>query len=410
MEEEQYEIKNRKYKRIFNTILLICITVVITSTATFYYATKRISAAGLKISKVDESVDGEDPVITAISKSLESFKRVVDANYRGEIDEENLINETIKGYIKGLGDKYSEYFTAEEWAKFEETALGNYYGIGVYMAQDDNDNIVISSVIKESPAEEVGLKAEDVIVKINDEDFLGKTPTEASTLIKGYEGESVKITVYRNSQYLDFDIVRREVRLYHVETEMLDNNIGYISLLTFDDGSAEELRNAVIDLKNKGAQKFVLDLRYNTGGLVYEAIDIASVFLPNGTNILYTVDCNDAETVSKTENDPVDTESKLVILVNDYSASASEILTGALKDLGRATVVGETTYGKGVIQNAYSLVDGSVLKLTIAEYFTPNKNKINGVGIEPDYKVEITDKDLENDNDSQLEKAKELLK
>ena len=190
---------------------------------------------------------------------------------------------------------------------------------------------------------------------------------------------------------------------------MLENNIGYISLVTFDTGCADEFKQALTDLKAQGANKFILDLRYNTGGLVDEALNIANCFIEKDKTLLYTVDSDNNKVETKAENDPMDSESELVVLVNYYSASASEILTGALKDHKRATIVGEKTYGKGVIQNVFQLTDGSVLKLTFAEYFTPNESKINEVGIEPDSVVELPE-DEENTTDTQLEKAKELLK
>jgi carboxyl-terminal processing protease len=405
-ENEKYEKQQSRYKWIFATILICCIAIVVTATATYYYTTQQLAEAGLKIVTSDSA---DSSIIDSIAATLKNFKTVIDTYYIGDIDEENLLNETIKGFVNGLGDKYSEYYTSDEWAEFEESALGNYKGIGVYMSKNEDDNIVIASVIKGSPAEEVGLKAEDVIVAINDEDFTGKTTEEASTTIKGSTSDKVKLKIYRGSEYIDFEVELREIKIYHVETEMLDNNIGYISLLTFDTGCADELRESLTDLKNQGAQKFILDLRYNTGGLVDEALDIASAFLDKGTTVLYTVDSTGKEVETKTDLESIDTTSDMVVLVNYYSASASEILTGALKDEGRATVVGQTTYGKGVIQNVFSLADGSMLKLTIAEYFTPNKTKINGIGIEPDYEVEITDDDIANSVDSQLEKAKEIL-
>ena len=406
---DSYEKKQLRYKFIFGIIATFCIAVVISSTITFYYATQKYTEAGFKLTKEDTDADSNN-IIQTISNSLQSFKSVIDTYYIGEIDEEKVLNETIKGYVNGLGDKYSAYYTKDEWAEFEETALGNYYGIGVYMSQNEDNNIVIASVIKESPAEEVGLKAEDIIVSINDKEFLGKMPEDASNEIKGCENEKVKLKVLRNKEYKEFEIVRREVKLYHVETEMLENNIGYISLITFDTGCSDELKQAVENLKNKGAKKFILDLRYNTGGLVDEALKIANLFIEKDKVLLYTVDSDKNEVETKAELDSLDTESELIVLVNYYSASASEILTGALKDHGRAKVVGEKTYGKGVIQNVFQLTDGSVLKLTFAEYFTPNKTKINEVGIEPDYVVELSTEDTENLKDAQLEKAKELLK
>ena len=405
---DSYEKKQLKYKFIFSIIATFCIAVVISASATFYYVTKRYADAGLKVNKT-ELTDSSD-TIKAISSSLETFKSVIDKYYIGEIDNEKVLNETIKGYVNGLGDKYSEYYTKEEWDEFQESALGNYYGICIYMSQNEDNNIVIASTIKGSPAEEAGLQAEDIIVSIDDQDFLGKKPEDASKLIKGKEGGKVKLKIARGNEYKEFEVERREVKIYHVESEMLENNVGYISLLTFDEGCAEELKTALEDLKSKGANKYILDLRYNTGGLVDEALKIANYFLDKDKTVLYTVDSDDNKVETKTENDPIDTTSDMVVLVNYYSASASEILTGALKDNGRAKIVGEKTYGKGVIQNVFQLTDGSVLKLTFAEYFTPKETKINQVGIEPDYTVELPSKDSGNTNDTQLDKAKELLK
>lgn len=405
---DSYEKKQLKYKFIFSIIATFCIAVVISASATFYYVTKRYADAGLKVNKT-ELTDSSD-TIKAISSSLETFKSVIDKYYIGEIDNEKVLNETIKGYVNGLGDKYSEYYTKEEWDEFQESALGNYYGIGIYMSQNEDNNIVIASTIKGGPAEEAGLQAEDIIVSIDDQDFLGKKPEDASKLIKGKEGGKVKLKIARGNEYKEFEVERKEVKIYHVESEMLENNVGYISLLTFDEGCADELKTALEDLKSKGANKYILDLRYNTGGLVDEALKIANYFLDKDKTVLYTVDSDDNKVETKTENDPIDTTSDMVVLVNYYSASASEILTGALKDNGRAKIVGEKTYGKGVIQNVFQLTDGSVLKLTFAEYFTPKETKINQVGIEPDYTVELPSKDSGNTNDTQLDKAKELLK
>ncbi len=406
---DSYEKKQLRYKFIFAIIATICITVVISASFTFYYVTKKYSAAGLKVDKSSLTGDSSD-TIKAITTSLETFKSVIDKYYIGEIDDEKILNETIKGYVNGLGDKYSEYYTKEEWEEFQESALGNYYGIGIYMSQNEDGNIVIASTIKGSPAEEVGLKSEDIIVSIDDQDFLGKKPEDASKLIKGKEGGTVKLKVARGSEYKEFEVERREVKIYHVESEMLENNIGYISLLTFDEGCSDELKTALLDLKSQGANKIILDLRYNTGGLVDEALKIANLFIDKDETLLYTVDSDDKKTETKAQNDAVDTTSDMVVLVNYYSASASEILTGALKDHGRAKVVGEKTYGKGVIQNVFQLTDGSVLKLTFAEYFTPNENKINQVGIEPDYTVELPSAGSNDTTDTQLEKAKEILK
>jgi carboxyl-terminal processing protease len=237
----------------------------------------------------------------------------------------------------------------------------------------------------------------------------GMSTSEVSSKIKGEVGTKVKVTIYRESEnnYLDFEIERAEIKIYHVEEEMLENNIGYICLYTFDEGCADEFKEAYNKLKSEGAQKIILDLRDNTGGLVDEALSIIDMFLPKNETMLITVDSTGEEEYSKsTEDTIIDTEN-VVVLVNEYSASASEILVGALKDNERATIVGTKTYGKGVIQSVFMLEDGSALKLTTSEYYTPNKVKINKIGIDPDYVVEL---DSEQDGDEQLNKAIELLK
>ena len=231
-----------------------------------------------------------------------------------------------------------------------------------------------------------------------------------SAKIKGEAGTTVHIKMARGSEYIEFEIVREEIKVYHVESEMKEKNIGYISLITFDTGCADEFKTVLEDLQKKGAKKLILDLRYNTGGLVDEALKIANYFIPKDKTVLVTVDADGEKITTKTEVDNI-TDMELIVLVNEYSASASEILLGALKDNNRAKSVGTTTYGKGVIQNVFSLVDGSVLKLTIAEYFTPNENKINKEGIKPDYEIELPEVENEEDFvDTQLNKALELLK
>ena len=227
-----------------------------------------------------------------------------------------------------------------------------------------------------------------------------------SSKIKGEEGTKVKITVLRETEYLDFEVERKSIKVYHVETEMLENDIGYISLLTFDEGCAEELKTKYEEIKAQGAKKIILDLRNNTGGIVDEALAIADYILPKDTKVLITVDSEGNKETSITKEDQLMNE-EIVVLVNEYSASASEILVGALKDHGRAKVVGKNTYGKGVIQSVFMLTDGSALKLTVNEYFTPNETKINKVGIKPDFEIE---QNVETKEDKQLNKAIELLK
>lgn len=412
MEQEDLELefeeekKSLKIRFILITIFISIVVAIVASEITMMYYTNRYGDLN-KLEKGTVAADNKrDKNINVIAETLKSFREVVDREFIGEIDENKVLDETIKGYINGLDDEYSEYLTAEDWEEFQTVALGNYVGIGIYMSTDKNDNVVVVEPIKESPAEKIGIKAGDIIVGVDDESVIGVGSDVVSNKIKGEEGTKVKVTVERNGEYLDFDIERKAIKVYHVETEMLENNIGYISLLTFDEGCAEEFKKEYLALKNKGAKKIIVDIRNNTGGLVEEALSLLDLFLPRNTTTLITVDADGKKDYSKTKDAQLITED-VVVLVNEYSASASEILAGALKDNNRAQIVGTKTFGKGVIQSVFMLEDGSALKLTVEEYFTPNETKINKVGIEPNHVVEL---DLENKIDTQLNKAKELLK
>jgi carboxyl-terminal processing protease len=405
-----YEKKQLRYKYILILVLISSIVAVASACITYTWCGGKSSKWNFLGKKTVSEDATSDETIDAISASLKSFRTVIDNYYIGDIDETKLLDGAIKGYIEGLDDEYSEYMTADEWEEYQTSALGNYVGIGIYMGTDKDGNTIVSSPIKGSPAEEAGLKTEDIIVEVDGENVLGVDSSLIATKIKGEAGTTVHLKVYRNSEYMEFDITRQEIKIYHVESELKEGNIGYISLLTFDDGCADELKTAIQDLEKQDAKKFILDLRYNGGGLVDEALEIANFFIPKGKDVLITVDSDGEKVVTQTEENNI-TDADLVVLVNGYSASASEILVGALKDNGRATIVGTQTYGKGVIQNVFSLLDGSVLKLTVAEYYTPNETKINKIGITPDYEIELEDVENEEDFvDTQLNKAIEILK
>ncbi|MBO5397799.1 MAG: S41 family peptidase [Clostridia bacterium] len=407
-----YERRQLRYRHIFITVMVSCIVAVITAGATFIYCAKKGTSNVLPfVGKTPVSTEAtSDETINAISQSLKSFRNVIDTYYIGDIEESKLLDGAIKGYVDGLGDEYSEYMTKEEWEEYQTAALGNYVGIGIYMGTDKDGNTIVSAPIKDSPAEKAGIKTEDIIVEVDGENVLGVDSALIATKIKGEANTKVHLKIARGTEYLEFDIIREEIKIYHVETEIKNGNVGYMSLYTFDTGSAEEVQKAIKELESKGAKKFILDLRYNGGGLVDEALKIANLFIPKNKDVLITVDSQENRVVTKTENDNI-TNAELVVLVNEYSASASEILSGALKDNGRAKIVGTKTFGKGVIQNVFSLFDGSVLKLTVAEYFTPNETKINKEGIVPDIEVELEKVEKEEDFvDTQLNKALEILK
>ena len=347
---------------------------------------------------------------STIAHTLEKFREVVDNYYIGEVNEVDLLDGAIKGYINGLGDEYSEYMTKEEWKDYQADALGNYVGVGIYMSMDKQNNIVVVSPIKGTPAEEAGVQPGDIIVQIDGESTSGMSSTDAASKIKGEEGTKVKLKLLRDQDYVDVELERKAIKVYHVESEMKEDGIGYIQLLTFDTGCSAEVEKAYESLKSQGATKIIFDLRNNTGGLVDEALKIADYMIAKDKTVLITVDAKGNKEINTSNHDP-EMDCPIVVLVNEYSASASEILTGALKDNEEAKVVGTKTYGKGVIQNVFQLNDGSALKLTIAEYYTPNETKINKIGIEPDEVVEDVEQGKDEEEiDEQLNKAIEIIK
>ena len=400
---KSYEKKQLIYKFILVIVFVVCITAVITFYAAFNCMDKNYFLVTGDIS------DNAKENINTTSAALKDFRKLIDEYYIGDIDEQKLVDETIKGYIKGLDDEYSEYMTADEWEEYKINTLGNYVGIGIYMSQDQMGNVVVIEPIEGSPAEAAGLQADDIIVEVDGENVVGKDTSTVASKIKGEEGTVVRLKIIRDNKYVMLDIERKAIKVYHVKSEMKENNIGYIKLSTFDEGCSIEFKNAFEELQQKGAQKLILDLRDNTGGLVDEAINIADMIVPKDQKLLLTVDSKGNKETTVAKEDPI-INMDIVVLVNEYSASASEILVGALKDNEEATVVGTTTYGKGVIQNIFSLSDGSILKLTTAEYFTPNEIKINKKGIEPDVSAGLVDEpEGVPEVDEQLNKALEII-
>ena len=326
-----------------------------------------------------------------------------------------MVDGAIKGYIAALNDPYTQYLTKEEMEEFTIDVEGNFVGIGVYLTKDIQKNTVtVISPIKDSPAYKAGILSGDIISKVDGISYTGEQLTEASNKIKGEPGTKVKLEVLRGDKTLDFEIKRENVKVNHVENKVIHDNIGYIKFNTFDDGCSEEFEDNLKELKSKNIKSLIIDIRNNGGGIVDEALEIADLMINKGDTLLITVDKNKNEEISKAKKAPI-IEVPIVILTNESTASASEILAGALKENNKARTVGTKTYGKGVIQELFSLKDGSGLKITTQEYYTPKRNKINGVGIQPDEEVQL-DADLENkpeikeEEDTQLQKAIEMLK
>lgn len=397
--------KYRIYKTIMMLAIVIFITFMVTSISLYTYYTKNpiIITSNTKSTKND------------IANKLENYRQIIEKYYLGEVDEEKLEEGAIKGYIEGLGDPYTEYISKEDMKDYLEDTMGNFVGIGIYMIKNTQyDRIQVLSTIKGSPAEKIGIQAGDLIISVDGVEYKADDMTTASNNIKGEEGTKVTIELLRGAQNIKYEIIREKVKVNQVEGKVLANNIGYIQFTSFDETTAEDFKAKYQELAKQGIQSLIIDLRNNGGGIVDQALEIADYVATKDSVLLYEVDKNNKETVRKAETDPI-INMPIIILTNENTASASEILAGALKDLGKAKTVGTTTYGKGVIQQILKLSDGSGIKITIEEYQTPNKNKINKVGIEPDKKVELPDSvqsvfNVKESEDTQLQKAIEMLK
>ncbi len=392
----------------FKTVLTIIISSVITFSITMLWLYGSTNKTKISKNPLTEVVKNDK-----MSTKLEMINSKIKSEYFGEVDEEKLSEYALKGYVLGLGDPYSEYFSYDEMQDFTEDTLGNYVGIGVYITKDDEQKeLIIYDTVKNSPAQQAGLKSGDIIRKVDDKDYTVEDFDTIASEIKGKEGTKVKLVIERDGEEKSFEIERKSVELIRVTSQMLEDNIGYIYMSTFDGNVAEQIRKEYKDLKSKGATSLIIDIRNNGGGLVEEAVEIGDMLTDKGTTLLIQKDNKDKEKTYTSEK-AKEIDMNFVLLTNNYSASASEILSAIVKEkVSNGKVVGMTTYGKGVIQTLYTLADGSGLKLTTDEYFTPNHETINKKGITPDYVVEGTfdSKELDVNNDKQLQKAIEVLK
>lgn len=353
---------------------------------------------------------------TAITNELLQKLRALESAihvyyYQDEVDYEKMQNGVLSGFVEALEDPYSEYYTKEDFQKVTEDNRGIYYGIGAYVSVDTTlSRPKISGVIKNTPAEEAGLRENDVIVNVGEVSTYEMTAEEVVSYIRGEEGTTVELTIFREGEpeYLEFSVVRRKVESPTVESEM-KGEVGYIQITGFEEVTVHQFEEAYEGLKAQGMKGLVIDVRSNPGGLLTSVLEIGRMILPEGL-IVYMEDKN-----GKRDEYTCDGENQidipLAVLVNGNSASASEILAGAVQDYGVGTIVGKTTYGKGVVQNIFGLTDGSAIKLTISNYFTPNGNNIHGVGIVPDVEVELdVDKYYDEGIDTQIEKALEIVR
>lgn len=369
-----------------------------------------------QLTQENTAVQEQDGEVQLVSDQTLSKLQVIEETiseyyYQEDVNTQNLIDGMYTGVVSALGDPYSTYYTEEDLRELMEQTEGIYYGIGAYVSMDVNTQTAcISGVIEDTPAQEAGLRDGDIIYMVDEELMQGYELSEVVGRIKGEEGTTVHLTIYREGEadYLEFDVERRKIESPTVTYEMYDGGVGYIQITEFDDITVDQFTEAMAVLKGQDMKGLVLDLRANPGGNLSAVVEIARQLLPEGL-IVYTQERDGTRTEYSCDGKN-EFDKPLVVLVNGYSASASEILAGAVKDYGIGEIIGTTTFGKGIVQKVISLSDGTALKLTVSSYFTPNGNNIHGIGIEPDEVYEFDGERYYDDGyDNQLEHAKEVV-
>lgn len=386
-------MKNNKFLKILTVVLLVITTAFVTRIIT--------------VREVLSSNENFGKVIVLEKYLKENYL------YNKDIKDENLEAGLLKGLVAGLGDPYSQYLTKDEMKKLSETTTGKFQGIGVIISPDEDGTVTVVSPIKGSPADRAGVESGDKILKINGKDFSAEKIDEASKEMRGERGTTVKILLLKkkNLKTEEVEIKREEIKIDSVIKNKI-GDIGYIGITMFDEETGKDFVKALKELTREGVKGIILDMRGNPGGIVDAAVEIGEAILPKSTFV--TLKDNKGEVVEDYKLDDSYNDIKMVVLVNEGSASASEILSGAIRDLDRAKIIGKKTYGKGVVQNVMALPDGDGLKLTTSEYFTPSGKSINKKGIEPDIEVDLPE-DIKGigieykDTDTQLQKAIEII-
>lgn len=355
---------------------------------------------------------GADHIDRKTDKKLEALDSLIDKTYlyKNDIDDDVLKEGIIKGYIEALGDPYSEYYDEKEFKELTEATSGKFYGIGAaFSEKDTSGSLEVVRVYENMPAAKAGIKAGDILIKVDGKSIEGKSSDAVMNTVKGDKGTKVKLTFMRNGKEYETTCIRDEVKVPTIEYEMKQDKIGYISISEFTGETNTQFKEAFNSLKSKGMRAMVIDLRFNLGGRVDSTCDILDEILPKGV-LAYTKDQKGEKSIVATSSDKTKWEKPIAVLVNEYSASASELFAGALQDYKAATIVGTTTFGKGVMQQMTGFKDGTGVKLTIAKYLTPKGQDINKKGLTPDIKVKDSRTNAEDKNDAQLEKALEILR
>lgn len=402
------------------TIKKAVVTVVLASTVIGLTGcgSSGVFSSSLNGGKSSSKVTYDGNLIDAdVLSKTSKIETIIDNYYYNDVDDDAVKEGIYKGIMESLDDPYAEYYTKEEYAKLQEDDSGEYAGIGVTVSKDEDTGYVRAvNILEGAPAEKVDIQPNDVIVKIDDYDILTDDDLDyLVSLIRGEAGTDVTLKLYRESDksYHDVTITREIVEYSTVSSFMIDDKIGYVRITQFIDNTDELFEKAVEKLKKEGMQALMIDVRSDPGGMLTSVVSICDYLLPEGT-IVSIKDKNGKVEEEYKSTDEQSLDMPMVVLTNEYSASASEILTSALKEFKVATVVGTNTYGKGIVQSVIPLGDGTAIKLTTQKYFTHDGNDIHKKGVAPDIEVELPDgytyKDFQGKNDSQYQKGIEVLK
>lgn len=392
----------KKRQLILSVIVAIVITAVLTFTLTNLISLK----LGDKV-----IISTSDYEMVKESRKLLTLKKYIDKYYLEPVGSEELMEGAAKGMFQALEDPYSVYMDKEEFKEFNESTSGSYGGIGVIVT-DEGGYVTVVAPIEDTPGEKAGLKTGDKIIKVDGKEVTGIGLEKATALMKGKKGTKVVLTVSRENRAepLVIEIKREDIVLKTVKSDMLENKIGYIRISMFDQDTGKEFKKALADIKTKHAKALILDLRQNPGGFVTQCVDVADELLDKGV-IFYTEDKDKNQVITHSKDGKIDIP--FVVLVDEGSASASEIVSGAVKDRKAGLLIGTKTFGKGLVQSVEKLDDGSGFKLTIQKYYTPNGIDINKVGIEPNIQVQALEikegQNPEDIKDVQLDRAVEEI-
>lgn len=345
-------------------------------------------------------VDNADGIGTAVEGKLNALDSLLDRFYFEDVDKQKATDAMFKAYLAAYGDKYTVYYTPEEYEALMTSTSGTFYGIGAVCQKNDDGTILIADPYEDAPAYKAGIRKGDCVTKVDGMDVTDMDISSATALIKGEKGTSVKLEIIRDGVTMTFNVVRDEVKVKTIEYEMLEGDIGYIIISEFDDVTVSQFKAALTALKSKNMKGLVIDVRDNPGGVLSVVVDILDEIVPKGL-IVYTED-KSGNRKDYNGSNSAELSVPLAVLVNGNSASASEIFAGAIQDYGKGAIIGTQTFGKGIVQTIQPLSDGSAVKFTIAKYYTPKGQDIHGKGVTPDKVVELPD---DAASDVQLEAA-----